>query len=242
LSSHQQDILRNIDSYLIGIDDIFAFKCRSCGKCCKNRDDILLNPRDVFNIATALKITQEQVVEEYCETYIGKDSRMPVVRLRPKGKNKVCPLLEGGRCIVHSLKPTVCALFPIGRIVASEHAPEEIGLGNPNEIKYIKNNADCGSRKRKQTVRAWLEAFNIPIDDVFFIQWNKTIFQLMDIVKMYEGKSGVTDKAMEMLWYAIFQSLYIDYDISKDFFTQFKANANKILALFAKLEQYKGGD
>jgi len=237
LSNHLQEIVENIDKYRIGLDDVFTFKCRSCGKCCKNREDIILNSRDVYNIATALELTHEQVIEKYCDTYIGHTSRMPIVRLMPKGQNRVCPLLTGDRCSVHLLKPTVCALYPIGRVVPSENAPEEMGLGNPNEVQYIINPITCGSLKRKQTVRAWLEAFKIPTEDTFFIEWNKIVSKLHEAVRKYEGMNGVTEKAMDMIWSAIFQSLYIDYDAQKDFYPQFSSNTAKILSFFEKLNK-----
>ena len=37
--------------HTIGLDDSFRFHCNVCGQCCKNRDDILLNPYDLYRIA-----------------------------------------------------------------------------------------------------------------------------------------------------------------------------------------------
>ena len=233
---HRHEIIEKINQYRIGIDDIFAFKCRECGKCCRNREDILLNSRDVYNIATALDMTNKQIIEAYCEVYIGKDSRIPIVRLLPKGPNRNCPLLKGDRCLIHAqnpaLKPTVCALFPLGRVVASDHAPEDMGFGNPYEVQYILNHASCGSLKKKQTVRTWLENYNIPADDKFFIKWNESLFKIVATIQQYDGKDGVTDKAMEMLWGAIFASLYANYDTQQDFHQQFENNITKLLRVF----------
>ena len=63
MSNSREEMVNNIDKYLIGLDDTFSFKCRGCGKCCKNREDILLNTRDLFNIAATLKLTICQVLE-----------------------------------------------------------------------------------------------------------------------------------------------------------------------------------
>jgi len=237
----RHELIENLDKYRIGIDDVFAFKCRSCGKCCRNREDILLNSHDVYNLATALEMTNKQVIEAYCEVYIGQDSRMPIVRLMPKGVNRKCPLLNGDRCLIHAknpyLKPVVCALFPIGRVVVSEHAPEGMELGNPHEIQYIFNGATCGSAKRKQTVRIWLGNFNIPIDDHFFLKWNKALFKIITTIQKYDGKDFVTERAMDMMWSAIFQSLYIDYDTHQEFHPQFENNISKLLRVFDGLEK-----
>ena len=239
MSDHRQEIIENFSQYRIGIDDVFAFKCRSCGKCCRNREDIMLNSRDIYNIATALGLTHKQAIEKYCEVYIGRDSRIPIVRLRPKGVNRACPLLAGDRCSVHSLKPTVCALFPLGRVIAAEAVPEELGMGTPHEIQYVLNPTDCGSIKRKQSVRAWLERFSIPIEDEFFIKWNKTVFSLITTIQKYEGKGSVTERSMEMLWSGIFMALYLDYDSSREFCPQFEANTTKILGIFEALGQFE---
>ena len=237
---HRHELIENLDQYRIGLDDTFAFKCRSCGKCCKNREDILLNARDIYNIATALGLTPKQVIEKYCETYIGRDSRLPIVRLKPKGANHTCPLLVGDRCSVHAidpaLKPTVCALFPIGRVMASEAAPEDMSLGIPNEIQYILSPAPCASAKKKQSVRIWLDMFGIPVEDKFFIMWNKTAFELMAALQKFEEKPDVTPKTLDMLWGGIYMALYADYNTKQDFEPQFEANVTKILKVFAGLE------
>jgi len=232
---HRQEIIENFNKNLIGLDDVFAFKCRECGKCCKQREDILLNSRDVYNIATALGMTHEQVIETHCEVYIGRDSRIPIVRLRPKGANRTCPLLVNNRCSVHLLKPTVCALFPLGRGMVSEYASEDMGVGIPGEIQYILNSTDCGSLKRKQTVRSWLEQFDISIEDSFFIKWNETMLTLVTAIHRFDGKNGVSNKLMSILWDEIFAALYIDYNPQKKFYPQFEGNVGKIIGIFTEL-------
>ena len=44
-----QTIAENLNKMKIGLDEPFKFNCTMCGKCCKCRTDILLNPKDVFN-------------------------------------------------------------------------------------------------------------------------------------------------------------------------------------------------
>jgi hypothetical protein len=148
----------------------------------------------------------------------------------------VCPLLNGNRCSVHRLKPFVCALAPIGRFVVAKSALET-NLGKPNEINYMFTNFSCASLKRKQTVRAWLEMFNIPINDKFYIEWNKLAFTVSTIIRNNEGKKGFGEKNMDVLWGAIFSPLYADYDTKKEFFPQFEDNAAKLYLFFERIEQ-----
>lgn len=143
----------------IGLDDIFVFHCTQCGKCCIHREDILLSPKDLFHIAKKLKITPEVALAQYCETYLGRNSHIPVVRLKPQGSVKRCPLLKNQKCLVHDVKPAVCAMFPIGRYLALPsdgifpENPEELSVG------YVFNDPECGDRSETHTVREWFHKF-----------------------------------------------------------------------------------
>ena len=162
-----------IERQLMDLDSEFRFKCRRCGKCCKRQNTILFNTRDIFNIAHKLQMTMEAVINKYAETYIGSASKIPVVHMVPRGQNAVCPFLKDGLCSIHDCKPTVCALFPLGRVVVNAQALES-GLENgPVEVKYMLVDTDCGSRKRVNTVRGWLARFGIPEHDEFFLLWSK---------------------------------------------------------------------
>ena len=46
-----QHIAENFDSMKRDINDTFRFHCTQCGKCCINREDILMSPQDVFKAA-----------------------------------------------------------------------------------------------------------------------------------------------------------------------------------------------
>ena len=230
MNDPRQQTMENYNRHLIGLDDTFQFTCRNCGKCCKNREDLLLNSRDIFNIAAVLGLTTKEAIEKYCETYVGDTSRMPLLRLLPVGKSKTCPLLAGSKCSVHSLKPTVCALFPLGRVVADSEEKNggATAPGTQGEVQYVLSPATCGSAKKKITVRAWLEMYNISTNDVFFIQWNQNIFALSYAVKELEKKAGGFARAMDMLWGSMYAALYVMYDTKKEFLPQYEDNMKKI--------------
>ena len=112
-----EEIVDNYDSWKISLDGSFRFHCTECGKCCINREDILLTPRDLCNASKAMNMLPPAFVNAYCECYIGQDSRIPIVRLKPIGSIKRCPLLKDRKCSIHQVKPAVCAMFPVGRAV-----------------------------------------------------------------------------------------------------------------------------
>lgn len=236
MNDHKEGLLDNLQKHLLGLDDTFQFKCLSCGKCCKNREDILLNSRDLFNIAKKLNLTMVQVLEKYCETFIGHSSRIPVTRLLPHGANNVCPLLIGNKCSVHDSKPTVCAVYPLGRIISGEDMAEGLQPDKPMIMQYILNPVSCGRIKHKHTVRSWLEMFNIPIEDEFYFMWCELIFTLSGIMRGFEEK-GLSHEILELMWHNIGTALYAAYDVNRDFMEQFKENHSKILMLFKSIEE-----
>lgn len=228
-----KEIAEKFDEYMIGLDDTFEFNCNQCGKCCINREDILLNPWDVFRLSKELKLDTEEFVEEYCDTYIGDSSRLPVVRLRPQGEVKRCRFLKGRKCQVHKAKPTVCATFPIGRCIIWDKNELQTEDVDKVEIQYIHNKADCGGEKETHTVRQWLQAFDIPAHDPFFIKWNRQLFITGEIVNKAEKK--LNKESLEMMWNAIYFMLYLNYDVSKDFMIQFDENVKHLMELLELL-------
>lgn len=230
-----KEILESQHLRLIELDDTFQFKCRGCGKCCKEREDIILNPRDIFRIAKYLNLSHEQLIEKFCDRYIGSDSRMPIIRLKPRGVNRVCPFLEGKKCRVHCVKPSICALYPIGRMVQASNT-EPFDPDQDIVARYIINPADCGSITKTHTVRSWLTQFGIPVEDEFYSAWNKTLMSLSMDLRKLEEQSEVTDKVMDMIWSSCYIALYLDYDAEKEFLPQFKENSSKLKAMIEKIK------
>ncbi len=219
---------------LLDLDFEFRFKCRRCGKCCIHQDMITFNVRDIYNIARKKGMTMQQVVEAYTEVYIGDNSRVPIVHLLSNGPKGACPLLENGRCSVHDCKPTTCALFPVGRVIVGEKAGEPIEGLDKLQVKYIVVNHDCGSAKKVNTIRSWLDKFGIPEHDGFFLLWNKVLMSLsMAVRKLEEAKAP--KPILNLLWNELFQALFLQYDVNQELMPQFQVTADKLLRLSEKI-------
>ena len=161
--------IEHLEEHLLNLDSEFRFKCRRCGKCCIHQETIIFNARDIYNIAKKKGMTVQEVVNAYTEAYIGRNSHIPIVHLLSNGPKGACPLLENGRCSVHDCKPTVCALFPLGRVIIGEKFGEPIEDLDSLQVKYMLNEHSCGSAKRVNTVRSWLAKFGIPEHDELYL-------------------------------------------------------------------------
>ena len=223
--------IEHLEDHLLDLDSEFRFKCRRCGKCCIHQDTILLNTRDIFQIAKKKGMTMQEVIEAYTETYIGSSSRIPVVHLLSNGPKGACPLLSAdGRCSVHDCKPFVCALFPLGRIAINSRDGHPLKEGELPTIKYFLNDHNCGSAKKVNTVRNWLAKFGIPEQDEFYLLWNKVLMALTPMVMKLEAVK-VSEPFLNMVWGTLYEALYLRYDTSQEFMPQFQAAADKLLRL-----------
>jgi Fe-S-cluster containining protein len=228
MNNRIEQIYADFENNALGLDDTFRFGCRACGKCCKNRDDILLTTKDIYNIARFFGRTVQYVVERYCEVYIGGSSRIPIVRLNPVGPDRVCPLLRNRRCSVHGAKPVVCALFPLGRasLLGTENGKTII----PEDIQptYFLQPATCGSQTRIQTVRDWLSLFGIPAEDEFYSAWTHATTLLSEYMRRLEQL--LPEETMQTVWSGVFVMLYLHFDTGADLLPQFRDNFSKLMA------------
>lgn len=235
MDNRLKEIGENIDKYSIGLDEPFKFKCRECGKCCKNREDIMFTSRDLFRISKHLGKTPGDIIKEYCDCYIGHDSRFPIVRLQPRGVNNACPFLIGKRCKIHECKPVVCALFPVGRIVAIKNMPKD-GEEPEYSAGYILQPVECGSMKKTNTVRQWLEKFGIPVDDEFYSKWNANMMHISKIIN--ELEKTIQAQALLPLQNVLVELIYVRYDIEGEFLPQFIKNMEEARAIVDDLKEH----
>lgn len=232
-----EEMCQNIKSFTVGLDDTFAFHCTQCGKCCIHRTDIILSPRDIFKMAKELKLSNSDFLRKYCSIHIGPTSRMPIVILRPIGKNNRCPLLKNNKCSVHKVKPSVCGMFPLGRYIAStkdDFGKKGLDCG---EVKYLLQPIECGDKSETHTVREWLGDFDISLEDTAFVRWNRAMSAISMKLKELEMQLGM--KAMMSLWITVRIALYEDYTFTKEFLPQFDANVAAITELVDEIPTLK---
>ena len=220
-----KEIIEHFEKLKIDLDESFRFHCNQCGKCCLNREDILLTARDLFQMSKFLKMETKDFVKQYCECYIGKSSNVPLIRLMPRGKQKRCPLLLGKRCAVHKVKPAVCAMFPVGRCLLFT-PKDQIKDLTTNDIQYIFNDPCCGDGTETQTVRAWLVRSGISCEDGFFLEWQKLLMELGPILRDVGEKAP--KEMLERMYSISGAMLYFDYDLEKDFDAQFSLRAKAL--------------
>ncbi len=195
--------------------DTFRFSCDSCGKCCRNRGDILLNPHDIVRMQKYLGLSLEEILDTYCEVYIGESSRLPIVRLRHAA---VCVFLMHGKCLIQEAKPSVCVLYPLGRIT-------EIGK---TDVKYILQDVGCGRRDRENRVVDWLRNLGEEHEECAGI-WYSLIGEASDFMRNMPEELG-----LQSLQAALFGLLYDGYDCDSPLVLQLCRRLDAFRRIFRK--------
>jgi len=219
-------------------DDTFHFRCDGCGRCCRNRNDILLNPYDLYRVAKTLGMEAKDVVDQYLTCYVGSDSKIPLIAMRMQGEEKVCPLLKDNRCSVHAGKPSVCALFPLGRMLEMNTDTQKCG-----DVEYFIQKVNCGYRDEAHTVREWLSEFGLEDSEAWFAAWQNAVIRLSEkLIRLYDD---IPKNSMEMVFGSLFGILYLHYDDQRTFMEQFEENvhvANGFVEVVAHtIREYKHG-
>lgn len=236
MNERTKHVMEGIENRQLKLEDTLPFSCTRCGGCCVHQEELLLNPLDLFRMAVELGITVEQWLNQYGECYIGGDSRMPILRIRPQGETRQCPLLKNNKCSVHKAKPSVCGLYPLGRSVRYELDEQ----GKPNmeksEVIYFHSGCFCGSQNGHQTVREWLEEFHLLESESFFLQWSHVVMETSQFLRRLE-KVFTNQDTMNMAWSMVFGLLYARYDTGEAFQPQFERNVQELRGHIAHIKR-----
>ena len=191
-------INRKREPIMLTSEDSFDFQCTQCGKCCRNREDVLLTGPDIYRVSKELGMKPKEFIKRYCEIYIGDTSRVPICRLKPVSADKQCPLLDSNRCSVHNAKPTVCALFPLAWV-----------WDKSGDAKYYVNATQGHTGARRYKVSEWLERCNLPVEDEAGKLWNEMLMFCVSF--MLENEEQMEPDVKQQMWNMMLQIMYLSY-------------------------------
>ncbi len=231
----RQELLENLIMHPIGKEEEFSFRCNQCGECCRDRNDILLSPFDLCRMAVGLGLSISDIVENYCYLYVGNTSRFPLAALEMREDNGKCPFLKNNKCDIHVYKPSVCAMFPLGRTVA--RSKDDVQF----YISYILQPVKCGEKDEIHTPREWMSGINLEVSEQFFLQWQDTVFTISEKIK--EIYDDTPPRVLNSIYSNIFNILYLHYESDKSIVAQLKENKTVAIQLLdvvsRTIEDYK---
>lgn len=186
--------------------------CQGCSSCCRGMgESILLDPLDLYRISSGLGKTFEELLALHLELGVADGIILP--HLRMDGPEEACSFLnEAGRCSIHTLRPGICRIFPLGRYYDGK------------SFQYFLQIHECPKpNKTKVKIRKWIDTPNIPKYERYISDWHYYLKKLQE--QAMASTDAETVKSLSMM---VLNRFYVrPYDPSEDFYEQFYERLNE---------------
>lgn len=202
------------DGKLYGLNDMVkadCFDCKGCSSCCQNMgESIVLTPYDVYLLTQNLNCSFESLLDKHIELNVVDGIILPNLKMQKENGN--CSFLnEQGRCDIHPFRPSICRLFPLGRIY------EE------NGFRYFLQTNECKNKNRgKIKVSKWIDTPQTKEHEAFILRWHTLLKNFEKLLK--ENTDYEQTKKYNMLLLSLFYSA--PYEKS-DFYAQIEQRFKK---------------
>lgn len=206
------DIKEISDGKLYTANDMVKTDCRDCigcSDCCKGMgNSIVLDPMDVWRLTYNLHTDFNSLLEKNIE--LGMVDGLILPNLKLTGEAQVCSFLsEEGRCKIHSFRPGICRLFPLGRIYEEDH------------FRYFLQIHECPKKdKTKIKIKKWLGISDIRSYEEYIIAWHSFINCCEESLKELTSEQRKTFTLY--LLKTFFQTTYETADFYEDFYERLK--------------------
>ncbi len=137
-----------------------------------------------------------------------------LLTILPSDVTNCCVFLNGeGRCSIHSFRPGICKLFPLGRVYED------------NKLMYFLQLDGCKKENRsKIKVSKWLDTAELKKNQQYLIDWHGFRKQMEEIIADTPDENTVKTITMFLL-----NTFYGNpYNLETDFYQQFYERMNKI--------------
>lgn len=204
------------DGKLYGLNDMVrvgCHDCEGCSSCCKDMGtSILLDPYDAYRLSMNLGKSFEQLLQSEVELHVEAGVVLPNLKMQEESAKSCSFLDNNGRCSIHSFRPGICRLFPLGRNYDGERLDYFLLV----DACPVKN-------KSKMKVQKWLDTPQIKRYEKFLVDWHNLVKQLRAVL-------GIQDEQMAQQLSTVFlQMFYLKPYQKEDFYEEF----------YGRLERFK---
>ena len=212
------DIKEISDGKLYTANDMVKTDCHDCigcSDCCRGMgSSIILDPMDIWRLTSNLQTDFNSLLDKYVELGMVDGLIMPNLKLAGDGES--CSFLtKEGRCGIHTFRPGICRLFPLGRIY------EEKGF------KYFLQVHECvKTDKTKIKVKKWLGISDIKSYEKFVWDWHEFINKCEDALVELEADQ------QKVLTLFLLKTFYQTNYPANDFYEEFYQRLNKAKEMF----------
>ena len=202
------DIKEISDGKLYTANDMVKTDCHDCigcSDCCRGMgNSILLDPMDIWRLTANLKTDFNALLEKYVE--LGMVDGLILPNLKLSGDGESCSFLNAqGRCSIHSFRPGICRLFPLGRIY------------DENGFSYFLQVYECPKTdKTKIKVKKWLGIPDIKSYEKYILDWHNFVNKCEEALEQLED--GQRKTLTLYILKTFYQTTYPETDFYTDFY------------------------
>ena len=219
-------MIRNIDLKEIsdgkkyGVNDMVKADCQGCqgcSACCRGMGkSIVLDPFDIYQLTTYTNKTFEMLISHELELNVVDGLILPNLKMNESSGS--CSFLnEEGRCSIHHCRPSICRIFPLGRLYEN------------GDFQYILQVNECKKEnKSKVKVRKWIDVKDIKQNEEFIRQWHYFIKEVQE--QLAQCKDTEQSKMINL---TILNLFFVQpYEKDEEFYSQFAIRFNQAKKLF----------
>lgn len=217
------DINEISDGQLYGPNDMVKADCKGCegcSDCCKGMgESIVLDPYDIYRLTTGLQRTFEELLTDKIELNVFDGMILP--NLKMSEDTDACAFLtEEGRCSIHSIRPGICRLFPLGRFYEN------------GGFQYFLQIHECRNQNRtKVKVKKWIDTPDLKQNTEYILKWHDFVNDVQEKL-MKVADEGLFKRVNLFLLQHFFIELYHS---DEDFYEQFNGRLEKAKAVVSTL-------
>lgn len=183
------------DGKLYDLDDKVAIDtqgCEGCSACCYDVGDlVVLTPLDVYHMCNTLNQSFDELIKEKLCLRETEGILLPYLGMDEVSKG--CLFLdEKKRCSIHSCRPDICRLFPLGRVYEKD------------DYKYFLQVGNCPKASLKEVeIRAWLGIDDEKAYKAFILHWHHLIKALrfrMKFIRDTEEKRQMQQYVLDIFY------------------------------------------
>lgn len=205
--------MENLIENLYNVNDMVKVgcnDCKGCFSCCTGMgESIILDPYDIWQLETQMHCNFAELMQEKIELHVEEGLILP--HLKMQGNAEKCGFLDAdGRCGIHSFRPGLCRLFPLGR-----------NYENQNLQYFLLKDACIHAGYTKMKIKKWLEIPDVKRYEAFLVTWHdlRKSLQKKIVEKTVSPEAGEKIKEINMRFLHIF---YEKQYIPDDFYGQFE--------------------
>ncbi len=209
------------DGKCYGLNDMVRAACNDCAGCsfcCEDMgESIRLDPYDIYELTKNLQCDFETLLKERIELNVVDGMILPNLKMS-ETKNACTFLNAEGRCSIHSFRPGICRVFPLGRIYEED------------KLDYFLQTEGCVKENRsKVKVSKWLDTQDLRKNQQFLIDWHTFRKKIEAILSAMED-----DNQKKTITMFLLNTFYINpYDRNAEFYPQFYERLQRIEKVIA---------